>query len=214
MEIDPPENPKDQSDKVAEAVNRLKGMKDVFSKVEQRAEHNTATTSDPVQSQEQQSQLQSSKKQEQQLSKKQEQQPSKKQEKEATDKSSEDTVSVPLARVKRIIRQDDQIMAISSGASYSVAAAVELFIKYMAEQAYIGARANKRKKIQYNDLAIAIQRQPELEFLSVLVPKTVPYKAIKDKVTKQDENADPASATSEATSKAKQSTIGFAPRAN
>lgn len=197
-----PEN-KLKSDKVAEAVTRLKGMKEKFSKVghleasesndgRQAQPHEQTDASHPISAQPE-------------IPEQDKNEPPR----HSHDQDRiDDTLSVPLARVKRIIRQDDQIMAISSGASYSVAAAVELFIKYMAEQAYVCARANKRKKIQYNDLAIAIQRQPELEFLSVLVPRTVPYKAIRERVEKRDENSDPLASTA----KGKQSTITFAPK--
>lgn len=87
-------------------------------------------------------------------------------------------ISLPLARVKRIMKQDDEIVTISSGAVVAVAAATELFVQYFTEQALFMARGDKRKKLMYNDFANAVSRVEQLEFLTGLVPKTIPYKTV------------------------------------
>jgi histone H3/H4 len=87
-------------------------------------------------------------------------------------------ISLPLARVKRIMKQDDEIVTVSSGAVIAVAAATELFVQYLTEQALLVARGEKHKKLTYNDFANAVARVEQLEFLSGLVPKTIPYKKV------------------------------------
>ncbi|CAN6610506.1 hypothetical protein TRVA0_004S02740 [Trichomonascus vanleenenianus] len=86
--------------------------------------------------------------------------------------------TIPLARVKRIIKQDDEVVTVSSGAVYAIATATELFANYFAEQAYLSAQADKRKKLQYQDFATAVANIDQLEFLADIVPKKVPYRKV------------------------------------
>lgn len=85
---------------------------------------------------------------------------------------------VPIARVKRIIKQDDDVVGVSNSAVYSIAAATELFAQYFTEQALLSAQGDRRKKLQYGDFASAVSNTEQLEFLSDLVPKKVPYKKV------------------------------------
>jgi DNA polymerase epsilon subunit 4 len=82
----------------------------------------------------------------------------------------ESAIAVPLARVKRIMKQDDDIVTVSSGAVVAMAAATEMFVQYFTEQALMASRANpnKRKNLQYNDFASAVAMCSELEFLSCM----------------------------------------------
>ncbi|ODQ67435.1 histone-fold-containing protein, partial [Nadsonia fulvescens var. elongata DSM 6958] len=81
-------------------------------------------------------------------------------------------ISLPIARIKRIIKQDDDVVQCSSAATVAIAAATELFVQYFAEQAMIMARGEKRKKLNYSDFATAVVKIDQLEFLSDLVPRT------------------------------------------
>ncbi|KAA8915899.1 hypothetical protein TRICI_001913 [Trichomonascus ciferrii] len=76
---------------------------------------------------------------------------------------------VPIARVKRIIKQDDDIAGVSSSA---------LFAQYFTEQALLSAQGERRKKLQYADFANAVANNDQLEFLSDLVPKKVPFRKV------------------------------------
>lgn len=97
--------------------------------------------------------------------------------------------SLPLARVKRIMKQDDEIVSVSSGAVIAVAAATDIFIQYFTEQALLVARGEKHKKLSYNDFANAVARVEQLEFLSELVPKTIPYKKVIERKQAGKDNA-------------------------
>lgn len=57
-----------------------------------------------------------------------------------------------------------------------------MFIQHLAEESHTQAKVDTkpRRNIQYKDVANAVARQDNLEFLEDVVPKTVPYKAIKN----------------------------------
>jgi histone H3/H4 len=85
---------------------------------------------------------------------------------EKPDPSPGNSLSLPIARVKRIIKQDDEITACSTSAVYAIASATELFIKHFTEQALLRTKFEKRKKMSYNDFAEAVSSVSELQFLS------------------------------------------------
>lgn len=85
---------------------------------------------------------------------------------EKTEMSPGNSLLLPIARVKRIIKQDDEITACSTSAVYAIASATELFIKHFTEQALLRTKCEKRKKMSYNDFADAVSSVSELQFLS------------------------------------------------
>lgn len=90
--------------------------------------------------------------------------PSKKSKKSGLDV--EKPVKLPVARIKRIVKQDGDVAAISTPAVYSVAAATELFVKYFTQQAYMRASAEKRKRMTYKDFSNSVEQLDQLQFLS------------------------------------------------
>ncbi|KAL1977371.1 hypothetical protein VTN31DRAFT_230 [Thermomyces dupontii] len=90
---------------------------------------------------------------------------------------------VPIARVKRIVQQDEDIVQCSSKATFLIAMATELFIQYLAEQGYnvVKSERKPRKTLQYKDLATAVSRIDNLEFLADVIPKTTTYRQFKEK---------------------------------
>ncbi|KAI1396230.1 hypothetical protein F4819DRAFT_504651 [Hypoxylon fuscum] len=88
---------------------------------------------------------------------------------------------LPLSRVKRIVAQDQDIGICSNNAAFVITLATEMFIQELSKQAFAVARADKkpRRNIQYKDLAGAVSHLDHLEFLEDVIPKTVPYKAVK-----------------------------------
>ncbi|RYP49114.1 hypothetical protein DL768_005111 [Monosporascus sp. mg162] len=87
---------------------------------------------------------------------------------------------LPLSRVKKIIAQDPDITVCSNNAAFVITLATEMFIQYLAEEGLKMAKLERkpRRNIQYKDIANAVSHQDNLEFLSDMVPKTVPYKQI------------------------------------
>ncbi|KAK9236792.1 hypothetical protein V1525DRAFT_405967 [Lipomyces kononenkoae] len=108
---------------------------------------------------------------------------------------------LPLARVKRIIKLDEDVRACSNSAAFAVTVATEMFIQYMCEQGLHMSRSDRRKTLHYKDLANAVHKLDELEFLSGeyiyassddrmssahihidVVPRTIPlHKVLKDR---------------------------------
>jgi len=90
---------------------------------------------------------------------------------------------LPLSRVKKIIALDNDIAMCSNNAAFVITVATELFIQYMAVQGHnvVKSERKPRRNIQYRDLANAVAHQDNLEFLVDIVPRTVPYKQVKEK---------------------------------
>ncbi|KAK8191698.1 uncharacterized protein BKA78DRAFT_295780 [Phyllosticta capitalensis] len=104
------------------------------------------------------------------------------------------SVSLPLARVKKIINADEDINACSANAAFAIAVATEEFVYYLTEQAHKMGKAEKKPKraLGYNHIPPssptnappqppeqAVARLDNLEFLTDVVPKTIPYKEAK-----------------------------------
>ncbi|KAI9204776.1 histone-fold-containing protein [Polychytrium aggregatum] len=92
----------------------------------------------------------------------------------------------PQTRVKRIIKEDKDIMNCQNDAVFAVTVATELFLQKFAEMAYNQARKRNAKSIAYGDVASAVQMTERFRFLEDVVPPTVPLrKALKQRETLQ-----------------------------
>ncbi|EPE32512.1 Histone-fold containing protein [Glarea lozoyensis ATCC 20868] len=91
------------------------------------------------------------------------------------------TTQLPLSRVKKMIMLDAEIQLCAMNAAFTIAVATEMFIQYLAEQGHTVVKSERkpRRNIQYRDLANAVARLDNLEFLVDVVPRTVPFKTIK-----------------------------------
>lgn len=91
------------------------------------------------------------------------------------------TTQLPLSRIKKLIAIDPELAACSNPGAFLIAQATEMFIQHLADSAHTVMRSERkpRKVIQYKDLAAAVARDENFEFLSDVVPKTVPYKEAK-----------------------------------
>lgn len=93
------------------------------------------------------------------------------------------TVQLPLSRVKKIIAVDPDINICSNNAAFAITLATEMFIQYLAEQGHNMAKLDRkpRRNVQYKDLSAAVIAKDNLQFLDDTIPKTQPYKEIKQK---------------------------------
>ncbi|KAI9042766.1 histone-fold domain-containing protein [Aspergillus affinis] len=91
--------------------------------------------------------------------------------------------ALPISRIKKIIQLDEDIVQCSSNATFVIAMATEMFIQYLTEQGHnvVKSERKPRKNIQYKDLATAVSRIDNLEFLADVIPKTTTYKQFKEK---------------------------------
>ncbi|KAF2239922.1 hypothetical protein EV356DRAFT_572002 [Viridothelium virens] len=97
------------------------------------------------------------------------------------------SANLPLARVKKIINADDSIHSCSNNAAFVITVAAEMFMHYLTEKTYdvVKSERKPRRNIQYKDVANAVARFDNLEFLTDVVPRTVTYKEYKQKQAKQ-----------------------------
>ncbi|KAL5356023.1 histone-fold-containing protein [Aspergillus floccosus] len=95
--------------------------------------------------------------------------------------------ALPISRIKKIIQLDEDIVQCSSNATFAIAIATEMFIQYLTEQGHnvVKSERKPRKTIQYKDLAAAVSRIDNLEFLADVIPKTTTYKQFKEKRAKE-----------------------------
>ncbi|GAB2269679.1 Nuclear transcription factor Y subunit C-1 [Dionaea muscipula] len=78
---------------------------------------------------------------------------------------------LPLARIKKIMKADEDVRMISAEAPILFAKACELFILELTIRSWSHAEENKRRTLQKNDIAAAITRTDIFDFLVDIVPR-------------------------------------------
>ena len=79
--------------------------------------------------------------------------------------------NLPLARIKKIMKSDEDVRMISAEAPVLFARACEMFILELTLRAWAHAEENKRRTLQRNDVAAAITRTDIFDFLVDIVPR-------------------------------------------
>ncbi|MCD7468840.1 Nuclear transcription factor Y subunit C-3 [Datura stramonium] len=79
--------------------------------------------------------------------------------------------SLPLARIKKIMKADEDVRMISAEAPVVFARACEMFILELTLRAWNHTEENKRRTLQKNDIAAAITRTDIFDFLVDIVPR-------------------------------------------
>lgn len=81
------------------------------------------------------------------------------------------TQELPLARIKKIMKLDEDVKMISAEAPVLFAKAAEIFINELTLRSWIHAEENKRRTLQRNDIAMAITKYDQFDFLIDIVPR-------------------------------------------
>ncbi|XP_065030634.1 nuclear transcription factor Y subunit C-4-like isoform X1 [Musa acuminata AAA Group] len=79
--------------------------------------------------------------------------------------------SLPLARVKKIMKADEDVHMISADAPVVFAKACEMFILELTLRSWIHTEENKRRTLLKNDIAAAISGTDIFDFLVDIVPR-------------------------------------------
>ncbi|XP_055810480.1 uncharacterized protein LOC129880466 [Solanum dulcamara] len=80
-------------------------------------------------------------------------------------------LQIPISRVKKIMKLDQDINKINSEALHLIASSTELFIELLAEKSAQVALEKKRKTINLEHLRVAVKRhQPTSDFLFDSLP--------------------------------------------
>ncbi|CAH2237708.1 jg11384 [Pararge aegeria aegeria] len=108
--------------------------------------------------------------------------------------SSEDfkTQVLPLARIKKIMKLDEEVKMISAEAPVLFAKAAEIFIHELTLRSWSHTEDNKRRTLQRNDIAMAISKSDQFDFLIDIVPRheVKPSKPRDDHPTRSSSSAD------------------------
>ncbi|XP_018321406.1 nuclear transcription factor Y subunit gamma isoform X2 [Agrilus planipennis] len=99
---------------------------------------------------------------------------------------------LPLARIKKIMKLDEEVKMISAEAPLLFAKAAEIFIHELTLRAWIHTEDNKRRTLQRNDIAMAITKYDQFDFLIDIVPRDdiKPTKVKEEGTGKLSVNAD------------------------
>ncbi|ORY86857.1 CCAAT binding transcription factor component, partial [Protomyces lactucae-debilis] len=81
------------------------------------------------------------------------------------------THALPLARIKKVMKSDEEVKMIAAEAPILFAKGCEIFITELTMRAWIHAEENKRRTLQRSDIANAISRSDMFDFLIDIVPR-------------------------------------------
>ncbi|KAH8921084.1 histone-fold-containing protein [Atractiella rhizophila] len=95
----------------------------------------------------------------------------------------------PLARIQKIMKADKDVGTISKEAVFMMSFACEHFVSKLTDEACTVAQLDgkRRKLVQYIDLAQAVQNNPDLHFLKVMLPIPMPASVVKEQRRKKKE---------------------------
>ncbi|EEB06768.1 histone-like transcription factor family [Schizosaccharomyces japonicus yFS275] len=86
------------------------------------------------------------------------------------DNTSKGKTILPLSRVKKTIKMDKDIHSCSNASVLLISLATEMFLKRFSQKAFQITKINKRRTIQQKDLADAVRKDDQLEFLTDVIP--------------------------------------------
>ncbi|KAH7280717.1 hypothetical protein KP509_36G010900 [Ceratopteris richardii] len=78
---------------------------------------------------------------------------------------------LPLARIKKIMKADEDVRMIAAEAPVLFAKACEMFILELTLRSWIHTEENRRRTLQKNDIAAAIPQNEIFDFLVDIVPR-------------------------------------------
>lgn len=78
---------------------------------------------------------------------------------------------LPLARIKKIMKMDEDVKMISAEAPVLFAKAAEIFINELTLRSWVHAEDNRRRTLQRNDIGMAISKYDQFDFLIDIVPR-------------------------------------------
>ncbi|XP_059159242.1 chromatin accessibility complex protein 1-like [Physella acuta] len=95
--------------------------------------------------------------------------------------------TLPLSRVKTIMKSSPEVSSISQEALHLTGRATELFIQALAKFSY--QQSSNKTSLQYKDLAEIVNSEDTLQFLHDIVPRKIKAKEY-IKLMKQQEDDD------------------------
>lgn len=81
--------------------------------------------------------------------------------------------SIPISRIKKIIKEDEDLMRIQPDAVFCVSVAVEKFLSYFVKHAWQYTKRDSRKTVLYRDLVHVVKEVEQMMFLEDVIPTPV-----------------------------------------
>ncbi|OCH93234.1 histone-fold-containing protein [Obba rivulosa] len=81
---------------------------------------------------------------------------------------------LPLARIKKVMKSDPEVKMIAADAPVLFCKACEIFIAEITARAFIIADSNKRRTLSRADIAKALTKSDQFDFLIDIVPREDP----------------------------------------
>ncbi|TFK31855.1 histone-fold-containing protein [Crucibulum laeve] len=78
---------------------------------------------------------------------------------------------LPLARIKKVMKSDPDVKMIAADAPILFCKACEIFIAEITARAFIIADSNKRRTLSRSDIAKALAKSDQFDFLIDIVPR-------------------------------------------
>lgn len=78
---------------------------------------------------------------------------------------------LPLARIKKVMKSDPDVKMIAADAPILFCKACEIFISEITARAFIIADSNKRRTLSRSDIAKALSKSDQFDFLIDIVPR-------------------------------------------
>jgi len=78
---------------------------------------------------------------------------------------------LPLARIKKVMKSDPDVKMIAADAPILFCKACEIFIAEITARAFIIADSNKRRTLSRSDIAKALSKSDQFDFLIDVVPR-------------------------------------------
>jgi nuclear transcription factor Y gamma len=78
---------------------------------------------------------------------------------------------LPLSRIKKIMKSDEDVKMISAEVLDLFSKACELFLRELTLRAWLNTEENRRKTLQKNDVALAVAKTDSYDFLIDIVPR-------------------------------------------
>lgn len=87
---------------------------------------------------------------------------------------SEPALTLPLSKVKKIVKLDPEHVSSTEGANFVLGMATELFVMELTHEASLVTKSKRRRKIMYADYQKAVSSNEKYTFMRDIVPKRVP----------------------------------------
>ncbi|KAG0284904.1 hypothetical protein BGZ98_005751, partial [Dissophora globulifera] len=96
---------------------------------------------------------------------------------------------LPLARIKKVMKSDPEVKMISAEAPILFSKACEIFICEITRRAWLHAEENKRRTLQRSDVASAVSKSDQFDFLIDIVPREEPTKPTNKRSSTREDTA-------------------------